>query len=508
MFYGALLWQVVLLILLVETSVDADKDFSFASYYNDHMVLQRAPMKATLWGYLCNDAVTNKVTVNFNNKKYNAVYIKDTPTKYRWMVTMDPTQEGGPHVITATAGDLTLTLNDVLFGDVWMCSGQSNMQFTVPSVFNASAEIAASSNYTEIRVFTASKKQSVKPEIDLLGIDEKWSVPAAGSGSIGDGNWTYFSATCWFFGRNLYDSLNYPIGLVAASWEGTFIEVWSSPDSLKKCETDENLFPEFVIPIAPSSLWNSMIHPFLKMTIYGVVWYQGESNAIKPDTYDCTFPAMIDDWRAKWYEGSHGNTNQMFPFGFVQISTVGSSNDSTNGFPDIRWHQTANFGYVPNARMKEVFMAVAMDLGDPNSPFGSVHPRYKQDVGYRLALAGRAIAYKEKSLYYTGPIASSAYINTPQSIIVHYTHVVDNKLEIRSYSGFEVYCIKDGKPTWIESAVIKGVTNFVIIDNSCDAGNRPTHVRYSWRDYPCVLKGCAVYSGKLPSPPFILPVRH
>ena len=153
-------------------------------------------------------------------------------------------------------------------------------------------------------------------------------------------------------------------------------------------------------------------------------------------------------------------------------------------------------------------MAVAMDLGDPTSPFGSVHPRYKQDVGYRLALAGRAVAYKEKSLYYTGPIASSAYINTPQSIIVHYTHVVDNKLEIRSHSGFEVYCIKDGELTWIESAVIKGVTNFVIIDNSCDAGNRPTHVRYSWRDYPCVLKGCAVYSGDLPSPPFILPIRH
>ena len=151
-------------------------------------------------------------------------------------------------------------------------------------------------------------------------------------------------------------------------------------------------------------------------------------------------------------------------------------------------------------------MAVTMDLGDPTSPFHSVHPRDKQDVGYRLALAGRAVAYKKESLYYTGPIASAAYYS-PQFIIVHYTDVMNNILEIRSQSGFEVYCIKEGQPTWMESFVLKAVRNFVIIDNSCDAGDFPSHVRYSWRDYPCDFKKCAVYSGDLPSPPFILPAR-
>ena len=179
-----------------------------------------------------------------------------------------------------------------------------------------------------------------------------------------------------------------------------------------------------------------------------------------------------------------------------------------NGFADIRWHQTADHGYVPNPQMKEVFMAVAMDLGDPTSPFLSVHPRDKQDVGYRLALAGRAVAYKKESLYYTGPIASTAYVNSPRSIIVHYTHVMDNTLEIRSNSGFEVYCMKAGQPTWMESFVLKAVSNFVIIDHSCGAVNLPSHVRYAWREDPCVFKKCAVYSGDLPSPPFILPVRH
>ncbi|XP_065890778.1 sialate O-acetylesterase-like [Dysidea avara] len=425
---------------------------------------------------------------------------------YRWMVMMDPMQEGGPHVITATAGNLTLTLNDVLFGDVWICSGQSNMRFTVSSVFNSTEEIAASANYPEIRVFTASRRDSAQLEIDLLGIDAVWSV--AGPNTIGDGNWTYFSATCWFFGRNLYDNLKYPIGLVATSWEGTTIEVWSSPDALKKCGIDGPLLPESVIPTTPSVLWNSMIYPFLNMTIYGVIWYQGESNTLEPDTYNCTFPAMIDDWRDKWYEGSQKNTNELFPFGFVQLSTVGDSNNAMNGFPDIRWHQTADYGYVPNARMKEVFMAVTMDLGDPTSPFHSVHPRNKQDVGYRLALAGRAVAYKKESLYYTGPIAIVAYVNSPQSIIVHYTYVMDNILEIRSQSGFEVYCMVTGQPTWMESIVLKAASNFVIIVHSCGAGNSPTHVRYSWRDYPCVFKECAVYSGDLPSPPFILPVRQ
>ena len=153
-------------------------------------------------------------------------------------------------------------------------------------------------------------------------------------------------------------------------------------------------------------------------------------------------------------------------------------------------------------------MAVAMDLGDPTSPFGSVHPRDKQDVGYRLALAGRAVAYKQEGVYYTGPIANQAIIDhlTPGFVIINYTIPKGYSLEIRSHSGFEVSCTKAGLPTWMESFVSKVDHNTVLIDYSCDANTIPTHVRYAWREDPCVLKMCAVYSDDLPSPPFIMKV--
>ena len=156
--------------------------------------------------------------------------------------------------------------------------------------------------------------------------------------------------------------------------------------------------------------------------------------------------------------------------------------------------------------MKNVFMAVAMDLGDPTSPYGSVHPRDKQDVGYRLALAGRVVAYHDELLYYTGPIANET-IHFADYISVMYDKVGPDGLEIRSHSGFEVCCKKnDGSLTWMEALLLKVGLNTVTIKYPCTEGETPINVRYSWRDDPCVFKKCAVYSGNLPSPPFILPI--
>jgi len=158
--------------------------------------------------------------------------------------------------------------------------------------------------------------------------------------------------------------------------------------------------------------------------------------------------------------------------------------------------------------MKNVFMAVAIDLGEPNAIFGPMHPGDKQDVGYRLALGGRAVAYNEVSLYYTGPIASRAASDhtSPWYIVVSFSNVSNKGLELRSNLGFEICCIKAGQPTWMETYISENVGNSVFIDNFCGAGNLPAYVRYSWKEDPCVFKKCAVYSGDLPSPPFILPV--
>ena len=152
---------------------------------------------------------------------------------------------------------------------------------------------------------------------------------------------------------------------------------------------------------------------------------------------------MIDDWRDKWHTSTMEQTDPMFGFGFVQVSrclgiaiscmiffnlyiqlqlaATGNSNTSNNGFPKIRWAQTADYGFVPNERLQNVFMAVAMDLGDPDSPLGSIHPRDKQDVGARLVLSARAVVYKDDSSYYQGPLADTAALRySSYSYLVEY----------------------------------------------------------------------------------------
>ena len=159
-------------------------------------------------------------------------------------------------------------------------------------------------------------------------------------------------------------------------------------------------------------------------------------------------------------------------------------------------------------------MAVAMDLGDPTSPYGSIHPRDKEDVGARLALAGRAVAYGDTGVYYTGPLAKSAKLTptTVESIThveVNYDNISPKNLELRYPYGFELGCASaDGSITqWLEGSAVKVVGNSVIIEvDNCSTGNKPAMIRYCWRTDPCTFKKCPVYSDELPSPPFIMPL--
>ena len=195
----------------------------------------------------------------------------------------------------------------------------------------------------------------------------------------------------------------------------------------------------------------------------------------------------------------------------MQLAADGEDNTTAGGFPEIRWAQTANYGYVPNVVMQKVFMAVAMDLGDPTSPYGSVHPRDKEDVGTRLVLAAAAVAYGNNNLYYTGPIPYRAYISigvTNMRARVSYKNV-STTLKILSPYGFEVACTDSSSEadTWLEGVVSSAVGNDVNINFPlCPAGSRVRMVRYAWRQHPCSFKMCSVYSGGLPSPPFLIPV--
>ncbi|UJR14163.1 hypothetical protein I4U23_001158 [Adineta vaga] len=490
----------------------------FANYIQDHMVLQRAPQRAVVWGFGDTSKVT---TLRMNNKIYTTMSRSELANDLGesiWSVTLDPISDDGPYDIhvsqpLANGSLVTIILHDILFGDVWICSGQSNMQMAVIDIFNATEEINNAGNYPKIRVFTAALKPSDTPIEELLGIEENWSV--ASPQSIGGASFSYMSAVCWLYGRQIHEALGgRPIGLIATSWGGTAIELWMPPPALHDCgiSTNEKVPLQSydksteIISLSNSNLFNAMIYPFTRMVVYGSIWYQGESNSeYNTDKYACTFAKMIGSWRQTWNQRTNGITDVQFPFGFVQLSTWSNSSAKVGGFPIIRWHQTFDVGYVPNNVVPKVFMAVALDLrDDPNG----IHPRTKHDVGYRLSRSGLAVAYNQP-VEYQGPIVSNV-VYTTGSRTVNITYTGVQNIELRNPNGFEVCCQGNRcnvEGFW-EAASISSknaLTITVTVSPSC-VGQRLFGIRYLWRETPCPFKEAALYSytdPNLPSPPYM-----
>jgi sialate O-acetylesterase len=203
------------------------------------MVLQRAPQKAVVWGFGDPRTLT---TLTMNGKIYTTISQTEPANAQNesiWSVTLDPVSDEGPfdiYVSQPLANGIlaTVALHDVLFGDVWICSGQSNMQLTVSMIYNGTEEIANAGNYPKIRVFSAANVPSPTPVEELLGIRLKWSV--ASPESIDGPEWIFMSAVCWLYGRMIHQALGgRPIGLIAASLSGTFIEYWMPPIALQEC---------------------------------------------------------------------------------------------------------------------------------------------------------------------------------------------------------------------------------------------------------------------------------
>ncbi len=202
------------------------------------MVLQRAPQKAVVWGY--GDASTLTI-LQMNGKIYTTMSEESTNELGAsiWSVTLDPVSDEGPfdiHVSQPLANGtlVTITIHDVLFGDVWICSGQSNMEMVVSAIFNATEEIANAGKYPKLRLFTAALIPSAAPIEELLGMNLNWSV--ASPQSINGPGWSYMSAVCWLYGRLVHQALGgRPMGLIATSWGGTQIELWMPPDALHAC---------------------------------------------------------------------------------------------------------------------------------------------------------------------------------------------------------------------------------------------------------------------------------
>eukprot|EP01084_Bolivina_argentea_P254239 427387_1 len=369
--------------------------FRFGNTQGDYMVLQQEPYRAQIWGFSTpNDIITLTLSYQSNSKVIDTVTTKTNGSNSTWKTYLSPqpAQNDVEYIITAksSSSGKIISISHILYGDVFWCSGQSNMGFCVISAFNGTSEAEASNNFPNIRVFKVhpSSSNETNPNIESH-IYVPWSKP--NSSIIGNGNWTYYSATCWFFGRYLYQHLNYPIGLMEGDDGGNPIRVFMSDEARALCnETAENCavinetttsdtysFDNNVGDVYDSGLWNGMIYPLLQTTIRGAIWYQGERDSKEEcaPLYACAMPAMINSWRENW--SAKSDTNATFPFGLVQLSTWNdntqnetcSSPNQNNNFDCVapaivRWGQSANFGYLPNKIMPNTFMAGAIDLGD------------------------------------------------------------------------------------------------------------------------------------------------
>ena len=366
------------------------------SVISENMVLQQQ-FEAPIWGWT---KPGEKISVKASWDQKEITTTADEAGK--WMVKLEtPKATSTPQTITINE----TVLKNILIGEVWICSGQSNMQWSVQQSDNAEAEIAAA-NYPEMRLFYVARQFADEPKKDCYG---KWTDcnPKSAAG---------FSAAAYFFGRELYQELGVPIGLIHTSWGGTPAEAWTRKEILA---SDPELaiylkrFEERVAAAQPgivprnqrsaSSLYNAMIAPLLPYGIKGAIWYQGEGNAGEAKLYEKLFPTMIKNWRDDWRQGD-------FPFYFVQIAPY--NYDTPMICALLRDAQRKSLS-MPNTGM-----AVTMDIGNPND----IHPTNKQDVGKRLALWALAKTYGKQDMVYSGPLYKSMKIEK-NKIRLFFDHV-------------------------------------------------------------------------------------
>lgn len=345
--------------LLATTGINAK--VTLPKMFSDGMVMQRET-NANLWG-TAKASATVKITTSWDGKTYEAKAGKDG----KWKTAIATPKAGGPYSITLTDGEQTV-LDNILIGELWLCSGQSNMEmpmkgFKNQPVENAVEDILHSAD-KELRLFTVKRNSQFAPVDTVSG---KWSEAAPASVRE-------FSATAYHFGRELRRILGVPVGLIVTSWGGSACEAWMRADWLKA-------FPDAKIPASaddiksknrtPTVLYNGMLHPLIGITMRGVIWYQGEDNVPRYKTYADMLSTMVRGWRTEWGQGD-------FPFYFCQIAPYDYSLiDWTTNSALLREQQSKAELIIPNSGM-----AVLMDAG---LEYG-IHPRKKHLAGMRLAL--------------------------------------------------------------------------------------------------------------------------
>ncbi|WP_018631051.1 sialate O-acetylesterase [Niabella aurantiaca] len=468
----------------------------------DHMVLRQKTTVA-LWGWAdAGEHIT--IRCSWNRQPVRVTAGADG----RWLAHVTTTAAGGPYTI-AFSGTNTITVQDVLLGEVWLCSGQSNMAFPLAKqsawrtgVVGYEKEVAKAT-HPLLRLFTVQQEVAADPQPDLRG---SWTACTPETAAA-------FSAVAYYFGREIQEATGVPVGLIHSSWGGTPAESWTrrevlNADSdlrvildryeaavknypkdqdryrqeLRQWLNDSAAHPGTVRkkparPVdpeknskSPTKLYNAMIHPLVPFTLSGTIWYQGESNASRAYQYRKLFPAMIRSWRKEW--------KARFPFYFVQIAPHRQQS------PEIREAQLLTYKTVPGTGM-----AVITDAGDSLD----IHPRNKAVVGHRLALWALAKTYGRKDIVFSGPLYQS-------------TKREGTKMRIRFSFADGGLVAKEGALTGFTiagadrkfvpaTAVIEG--NTVVVSGS--GVTAPVAVRFGWTTVPHAV---LFNNAGLPASPF------
>lgn len=367
--------HLLFIFLLISGFVQAE--VTLPAVFGDNMVMQQKT-EAAIWG----KALPNKaiiVTTSWDEK----IYTTQSDNEGKWKLKVETPSAGGPYNITISDGEI-LKLNNILIGEVWFCSGQSNMEMPVKGfpnqpVLGSNKTIAESTNES-IRLFSVTRNFSLSP---FDNFDGEWL-------ECKPENVAEFSATAYYFGKMLQEVLGVPIGLINSSWGGTRIEPWISEEGIKQFDfisLENNLKNEKISQQTPSVLYNAMVHPMVGYAIKGVIWYQGESNRDEPENYLKLFPGLIENWREEWGIGK-------FPFYYAQIAPYDYDPRGLNS-AYLREVQLKVSQIVPKTGM-----ACLMDIGEK---YG-IHPANKLVTGERLAYIALANTYNKNGFEYSGPV--------------------------------------------------------------------------------------------------------
>ena len=456
------IWKAIILVPFLLSAAGLQAKVKLPSILGDNMVLQQKTA-AKLWGWAKENAKI-QVKTSWDKKTYTTT----ADIKGCWLLKVNTPDAGGPFQIIVSDGE-ALTLNNILIGEVWFCSGQSNMEmpmrgFDRQPLKGGNNVIAKANPNMPIRMFTTDSKEgnwvrqfTKTAQTDCQG---EWLE----NSSINVAN---ISATAYYFARYVREALNVPVGIIVSSWGGSVVESWMSREAIEAFkEINTSILDNDSVVKKPQAtpcvLYNAKIAPLTNFTIKGFLWYQGESNRKNADLYAKLMPAFVKDLRAKWNIGE-------FPFYFVQIAPFNYEGADSTSAARLREVQLQNMNEIPNSGM-----VTTMDIGEAND----LHPQNKKAVGVRMAKAARSLIYNEK-IAYSGPIPKSAIV-VGKTVKVFFNHLEESD-KVYNLNHFELASVEGIFSK--ASAVRKGKDVYI----SCNQVELPKFLRYAWCDNPAEI---------------------